>query len=176
MVNHKYKFIFVHINRTGGTSWERSFGLHHGHDHRLANGLRSLKCWNSYYKFAFVRNPWDRYVSIYKNRNIRVSFPKWIRSHIKAFRKNKLSKAFSPQLDWISDKNGKILVDYVARFENYKEEWYKICEIIGAKKKMRHVNGTKHRHYTTFYNDATIENVRILAAKDIAEFGYEFDK
>jgi hypothetical protein len=170
MVNHKYKFIFVHINRTGGTSWERAFGMRSGHDHRTVHALTKLKVWDHYFKFTFVRNPWDRYVSIYRNRKIRTPFGNWIGNLVKH---HKLPISVSNQVNWIS-KNGKIFVDYVARFENYAAEWNKICEILGVKKRVFHKNATKHRHYRDFYNNESRENVRILAAKDIAEFGYDF--
>src|SRR5581483_8183320 len=121
MINHKHKFIFIHINRTGGTSWERSFNIKSGHDHDLAVQIKknvSKKVWNTYYKFAIVRNPWDRYLSIYKNRRTNQgrfkrykTFKSWIFSLYNRFKKNgRLPNAFGNQLDWVSDKKGKVLL------------------------------------------------------------------
>ena len=79
MVKHNYKFILIHINRTGGTSWERAFHLKKKHDHRPARKIKATipKLWDKYFKFSTIRNPWDRYVSIAKNRGVK-NFKKWM--------------------------------------------------------------------------------------------------
>ena len=75
-VSHRHKFILVHIPRTGGKSMTQVF-MPHGsevipgqpHRHMTCLEFRDLvgrKRWNSYFKFAFVRNPWDRWVSLYR--------------------------------------------------------------------------------------------------------------
>ena len=98
MISHKHRFIFVHIGRTGGTSVERalakytsyevddfdrlSFRFKHQHIldlmaqqksgdcSNLDFGRRGSKKWmNDYFKFTFVRNPWDRCVSRWRMIN-----------------------------------------------------------------------------------------------------------
>jgi hypothetical protein len=74
MINHKYKFIFLHIPRTGGTSIEKAlfgqdwWGVHPPSKHLTAHMAKQIYApyWQDYFKFTFVRNPWDRMVSMLK--------------------------------------------------------------------------------------------------------------
>lgn len=74
LVSRDKRFIFVHIQKTAGTSIRRdlyaqipdldtSGGTHDG----AREGVARLgeEFWNSAYSVAFVRNPWDRLVSWY---------------------------------------------------------------------------------------------------------------
>ena len=62
-------FIFIHINKTGGTSIEKALGLEK--DHLTASEKKTAigkQKWKKIYSFAFVRNPWDKVVSHYHHR------------------------------------------------------------------------------------------------------------
>ena len=87
MINHRHRFIFIHIPKTGGTSMEDVLGAWFSMKReRYARWLPGVKHWaqhltmseilhrqfsnknkarrpERYFKFAFVRNPWDRLVS-----------------------------------------------------------------------------------------------------------------
>lgn len=77
MILHKNeKFIYIHIQKTAGTSLENilinnyssSLTTHwHGRHGHASSGIKEIgqKEWNNHYSFAFVRNPWDRMVSWY---------------------------------------------------------------------------------------------------------------
>ena len=108
MISHKHKCIFIHIPKTAGTSiysffypevsfhfenpdYERLFGwcpkrkLHMQHatsKQLLETELITEEEWNTYYKFAFVRNPWDRAYSDYmwmqEFTNVKGSFNAYI--------------------------------------------------------------------------------------------------
>ena len=68
MINREKKFIFVRIPKTAGTSMqvvlEDEFGLGKKEDPHCTPD-RYSECWEEYFKFTFVRNPWDRLVSTY---------------------------------------------------------------------------------------------------------------
>src|SRR5258707_15633486 len=62
MINHQYRCIFIHIPKTGGKSVHRFFGTNwqdHKDISRYAEEL-TPETFTSYYKFAVVRNPWNR--------------------------------------------------------------------------------------------------------------------
>ena len=74
MISHKYKAIFTHIARTGGSSIETAFvgddywNINPNEKHIPADVAYKLyePYWKSYYKFAIVRNPFDRFRSLWK--------------------------------------------------------------------------------------------------------------
>ena len=102
--------------------------------------------WDEYFKFGFVRNPWDRELSNYfYNSNI-------------------------PQCDYLTD------VDYIARFENFEEEVKYIFNRIGValSQKIFHYNKTEHKPYWKYYDDADIMKVHQWYEKDIEMYNYEF--
>ena len=58
MISHKHKFIFVHVNRTAGTSIELHFE-HRKYDHRQCSAYIKqfgMDVWNEYFTFSFVKN------------------------------------------------------------------------------------------------------------------------
>ena len=78
-ISHTYKFVFIAITRTGSTSIRSALDpftditstpegafWHHTNTQKLKEEFDKRDWdWNSYFKFAFVRNPWDRLVSTY---------------------------------------------------------------------------------------------------------------
>lgn len=60
------KVIFVHIPKTGGTSIRMSLkGMHLLKQHRTMDEVPEWCDIDDYFKFTFVRNPWDRILSLY---------------------------------------------------------------------------------------------------------------
>jgi Sulfotransferase family len=82
LISHEYRFIFIHIGKTGGTSIESALCRHLGVDfeetkrspegqwwkHIWARYMRERvgkRIWDDYFTFAFVRNPYDLILSLY---------------------------------------------------------------------------------------------------------------
>ncbi len=179
-------YLFVHINKTGGSSVERALNLHFGHvtalEQRSALGNR---LWENKFSFAFVRNPWDRVVSQFHYRRERdltglrsqeVEFREWIGLVFADRNPLYLDKArmFMPQVEWIADGQGNIMVDYVGRFERLEEDFGEVCRRIGREAVLPHVKASTRSHYREYFDDATADLVGRWYAADVERFGYCF--
>jgi len=200
MINHKHKFIFLHIPKTGGTSIENIFdkNYHANKQHYPLAWHKKThpKIYAEYFKFSIVRNPYDKVISEYlwhKNDPLKqfnnkfrglslVDFLELFFSIDSTFFKNKKWSGWFPMhfethripqtffLDPISD------LDFVIRFENFQEDFDVACDRIKVpRQKLPHTNKTRSNHYTEYYDDETKSIVAEKYAKDIEYFGYKFE-
>ena len=152
-----------------------------------------LESWDESYKFTFVRNPWDRVVSVWKqfkkdkkylaNKELPLDLPfgKYV-NMIEGYN----FESFQPNLDWIYwhlypqhkhvvDENGETIIDFIGRFESLQKDFDYVCAVldIPASKLIR-ANRTIHKHYSHYY---TKENQKVIHDKfktDIDLFNYKF--
>jgi len=129
--------------------------------------------WNSYYKFAFERNPWDRQVSfyLYKTRG------KFNPPAFEQFLKYK-SSCYVGNYD-IYAIDGDIAVDFVGTYENVNQNFQKALKDIGINKKIAlpivNVSKTEEfRGYRQYFSDQTRDMMAEWYAPEIAAFGYKF--
>ena len=83
------------------------------------------KMLEDYFKFAFVRNPWSRMISIYKylGFNEKLEFKEFLTG---VFKQKLLKDKYwfvRPQNDFICAEDGQILVDYIGRFESLQNDF-----------------------------------------------------
>jgi chondroitin 4-sulfotransferase 11 len=183
-------FIFIHINKTAGTSLGKVIGLPHKR-HLPVTRLVHLvgeKRFNKAYKFSVVRNPWDRAVSHYKYLarkkyyNVdpeKVSFKEWLIATY-GDRKDPFYLynpiMFADQITWLTDANGNLRVDNIIRFENLEEEFKDVADVIGVSSELPRLNATEKIHYSSFYDEETMEIVQRHSRRDIETFGYSFEQ
>ncbi|MEA1989603.1 MAG: sulfotransferase family 2 domain-containing protein, partial [Pseudomonadota bacterium] len=141
--------------------------------------------WNSKLKFAIVRNPWDKVVSHYhyrvktnqtQLRDKPIPFKEWVKltyGEQVPFYFNH-PEMFIPQLDWITDKEGNIIVDEVIRFENLEQEFHDVMKKLSLNLYLPHVNSTKRGSYRDYYDEETAEIVRSWFMRDIEYFKYTY--
>jgi hypothetical protein len=204
LISKNPKFLFIHIQKTGGTSLIRA--LQSGIDEVARfRGTHDHAAWaredlgadfDSYFKFAFVRNPWERLVSWYTmiEQRSRVNggeginrFWTYVLSKSKSFddfvihctdtvddTDGRKSVNYS-QLDYISDDRGRLIVDFVGRYERIEEDARTIFDRLGVNGvPLPHENRSSHRDYRHYYTDVTRRIVAQRYARDIEYFGYAF--
>ncbi len=138
--------------------------------------------WNNYFKFAFVRNPWDWNVSLYFYLRENKRLP----AHQDAanvdffdFIKRRCASRPPQQIDFISNGEKTIMLDFVGRFENIAAD----VNFIRSKLKLkplqlprRNISRLRPRpDYRSFYDSETADLVRRCFADDIRIFEYKFN-
>jgi len=142
---------------------------------------------NDYFSFSFVRNPWERRVSQfeYVKRMHKEKKEEWTRKWKGLSFKEYIQQQKDCQLNWVSEcalpqtssKKHDVAVNYVGRCENLQEDFNNICDKIEIPhQEVPHVNKTKHKEYTEYYDDETRAIAKENAARDIEYFGYKFEK
>ncbi len=182
MISHKHKFIFVHINKTGGTSIRKALFPDSPREniHRVIRYYKKLypKQFDEYFKFTFVRNPWDKVVSQYEFRKPPDRFPLGHTTGMsfEQFVKSPVGRPLQNQLDWITIK-GKVMIDWIGYFETLQRDFDAVCKQLHIDQRTLPVyNKTEHKHYSTYYNSKTRKRVAEIFSKDIEYFGYQFEE
>jgi hypothetical protein len=129
----------------------------------------------NYFKFAFVRNPWDRVVSMYsyrlRNREIPedLSFAEFVlKRHDYPFGMHR------EQVKMIEDLHGKIAMDFIGRFENLENDWSILQNRLKISSSLPHLKATAHKPYQAYYSPELINEVADMYPRDIQIFGYDF--
>ena len=97
----------------------------------------------AYFKFGFVRNPWDRVVSLYertealqlREKTTFDEFVDWIQYSSATCVH---SSPHRYQLDWFVDPNGNVLADFIGKFERLDEDWAFVAKKLGVSEKLPH--------------------------------------
>jgi hypothetical protein len=191
---NKNKVIFIHIPKAAGTSILSALAKNKKirRDHAPWYVYNNYNRWKfeHYFKFAFVRNPYDRAVSTYEylanggNKTDDMFFKEYFEKHGIDFEKfvleyldcNRLQEhiLFKPQYLFIYDFQGNLKVDFVGRFESIDEDFEKLAEKIPLLQQLPKLNISKKRaSYKTYYkNPVVVKKIQELYGKDFELLGY----
>lgn len=179
--SHKPKFVWFRVAKVATRSTYEIF--------RQNNAVYAVdgyqvpfnpKDYTQHFKFAFVRNPWDRVVSCYVNKIGNPKHP----CH---------GKDFDYFVDWI---NGKDLtscdahirlqtrlfpakhVNFIGRLESFDDDIRYVAKVLGYTiNEVPRINSTQQarEHYSKFYTERTKQIIAKKYKDDIEAFGYKFE-
>lgn len=184
LISHQARCIFVHVQKTGGTTVEAVLRAHLpdaqylGFKHDPAAWHRAaVPEWDRYFKFAFVRNPWDRLVSWHtmmlvpdrrtgwerwRGRGPRNRLWRYVRAKGRRFEDyvrhctdviddhdGRKCCAWD-QVDYFTAPDGASLVDFVGRFEHFEQDLRGVLDRPGAGQGRDSAPGQRHRPCALF--------------------------
>ncbi|HKJ71471.1 MAG TPA: sulfotransferase family 2 domain-containing protein [Gammaproteobacteria bacterium] len=218
LYSYRYRFLFVHLAKTGGTSVRTALDRYRWRDpmfypqiicRRLSDltrrrmGVRIPRhakaitaqemlpkdLFESLFKFAFVRNPWDLQVSswyhIARERPHLVagiddfeSFLHWKFDDPERPYHYIVDASTEPQWHSLMDFNGSRIVDFVGHYETLVDDYHEACRRIGLKRppELPHKRKAEGRSdYRAYYTDRAAEIIDRHFRIDIDNLGYTFD-
>jgi chondroitin 4-sulfotransferase 11 len=194
-VYHKWRTVFVQITKNASSAIHEALRnpSDQAHDHIDILAQNDPELVESYYSFAVVRNPYDRFVSAweylrnYSENRWTLSFEETVQMFYKRGRFFYTSEdlVWWPQARFISIKKI-ILVDKVIRYENLDNEWPEVIEEImkrvpegfsRPKDYLEHVNpdgvtGRNKRPWQDYYTPELKQMVYELYRRDFDLFNY----
>jgi hypothetical protein len=206
IISYLHKFIFVAIPKTGTHAIRQALreqmgpddeeqvklfvdktlrtselaALQHGHI-----SLQQLKPhmaadqFARFCKFAFVRNPFDRFVSycsfITRERGDFDRDPRAVMRHFLFAAPPERHILFAPQHVFVTGEDGQLLADEIGRVEQMQESFDRICARLGiASRALDRVNSSRRGDYRQYYDQQLIDGVAARYARDLELFGYEY--
>ena len=208
IVSHSRRFIFAAVPKTGTHAvrqalreqlgegdveqvglfvdkrfpWEELAAIRHGHlSLRQVRPYLGEAAFDDYFKFAFVRNPFDRFVSycafMLRGGDVFQRQPREVMRHFLFEEPPEQHILFQPQASLLVDDDGEtLLTDGVGRVEDMQGSYDAICARIGiASRALDRINGSSRGDYRPYYDQTLIDGVAARYAQDLALFDYSFD-
>ena len=208
IVSHRHQFIFAAVPKTGTHSvrqalreqlgeddveqvglfvdkrfpWQDLAEIRHGHlSLSQVRPYLGEDAFGGYFKFAFVRNPFDRFVSycafMLRGGDVFERQPREVMRHFLFEQPPEKHILFQPQASLLADDDGTLLTDAVGRVEDMQGSYEAICARIGIPtRQLDRVNSTNPRgDYRRYYDPALADAVAARYARDLDLFGYAFE-
>jgi len=208
IVSHRHQFIFAAVPKTGTHSvrqalreqlgeddveqvglfvdkrfpWRDLADIRHGHlSLSQVRPYLGEDAFGGYFKFAFVRNPFDRFVSycafMLRGGDRFERQPREVMRHFLFEQPPEQHILFQPQASLLAGDDGALLTDAVGRVEDMQESYDAICGRIGIPSRpLDRVNSTRPRvDYRRYYDPALVDAVAARYAQDLDLFGYGFE-
>lgn len=185
--------IFVHVPKTAGLSVCDGIldapAVGHMPLHYYEKVLGRER-YQRYFKFAFVRNPWDRVYSAYnylKQGGISKDDQVWKQELARYSDFNdfvfrwldednlELSLHFMPQTRFLKNSCGVMDLDFIGRFETLAEDYQIVVQQLGGKPLQRKNSSHRQVGYKDVYSKRSMDIVRRVYCRDIELLGYDFD-
>jgi hypothetical protein len=203
MISHDHQTIFTHVPKTAGKSIRYLFGLPEfereykpdgrhiegAYGHKPLTELADGEYFFRYFKFAFVRNPFDRIVSAYfylDSGGCNEDDERFRAEHLAPYKGSfatfvedlprlLFAPHFRPQVAWLCDDRRRLLPDFVGRYESLERDVSVICNRLGLPfNDVPILNASKHAFYRSYYDDATRTRVAQAYGEDLELFSYRF--
>jgi len=171
----------AHLKSRAWLEWNYHNYVFRAHDDiRAAKRRMPAEKFMRYFKFAFVRNPWDRLVSEYEFLLKRPSHGRHTRvkklDGFKQFIQMQIPRGDAYQTNMLCDRDGNLLMDFVGKIEGLQSDWYIVSERIGIPQQALPLsNVTRHRHFQDYYDDESRQLVAHHWNREIELFEYRFD-
>ncbi|HEY5850930.1 MAG TPA: sulfotransferase family 2 domain-containing protein [Lysobacter sp.] len=206
IISHQHRFVFAAIPKTGTHSVRQALREHMSeedleqvglfvnkrfpfeelaaikHGHITLEQIRPFlgeEAFATYFKFAFVRNPFDRFVSycafMTRADGAFLKNPRQVMNYILFQARPSQHILFQPQHTFVTDGDGKLLADEVGRVEDMQASYDAMCARIGIPSaQLGQVNSSRRGSYRDYYDQALIDGVAEYYRRDLELFGYEF--
>ena len=195
IVSRGQRVLFVHVHRTGGSSISTllrqrlpgaaTLGGQHA---PLTEGSRLLgEDLRNYFKFAFVRNPWERILSWWMvlkqahqapgsaGSRVPESLEAYVLMCHEAMTRGGPLPFPAEQMALLSEPSGPVLVDDLGRYERYEEDVRRIFRRLDITlEELPRAAATNHDPYQTYYTANARRLVCELYPRDTRELGYDF--
>lgn len=183
------KLLFIHIPKCAGTSIEVFFA---GRDWSEINGRTKhltaqeavkhygQETWDQCFTFSIVRNPWARFLSFFNLAKVaqpKLEFDKWIRRVCDKMGYNFAGVRVNRSMaEYLTDKDGRIMVDFVGRVESLQDDFRTIVGRAGGDPgELPHTMAVKYDHdYRRWYTPETRDLVARRFKDDVELFKYDY--
>lgn len=189
----RHKCIFIHIPKTAGTSVLAALGHRGVRDHATYREFQaaSPSRYDRYYKFGFVRDPYSRIFSLFgylkKGGNggpADVRFGEIINKenmdfyafckYIKCQRLSTIHPLFWPQVCYVVDGGGNMVLDFLGKMENIDNDFQVVKNALGLRAELPELNKTKEdRDGNNSISESSALLIQEMYDVDFSYFNYE---